>query len=329
MHSTVHLDFPLIHATVTTVTHEHYRTAVHSFLQWVLAQFPSLDVLSSSSEFDITLTRYLHFLWRSGKGKQAGKNAFHGCLHYLPMMKGKLYYASSSLRGWDRLAPSVPHLPMSYSALVLVAVSMASQGWLSSAIGVLLGFDCYLRVSELTALRKSDVALPNDRRLGLASGFDQVALRIRKAKRGVNQWVTVRSACVRSLLLPLVASAVGPEERIFNFSSTTFRKRLHVVCSGLGLPHYVPHSLRHGGATLDHLSGISIDDIMVRGRWASVRSARHYVQQGRALLLEWDMPSDLAELADALRPALLDAVQLAASSHSVAAARKKHRRLRR
>ena len=49
---------------------------------------------------------------------------------------------------------------------------------------------------------------------------------------------------------------------------------------------YVPHSLRHGGATCDYLyaGGESLEDILFRGRWASMKSTRQYIQQGPALM---------------------------------------------
>lgn len=296
---------PLINASVTTSTHHIYRTAVHRFLDWVLSH-SSLDVLSSSpSSFDWLLSQYLHHLWRSGNGKQGGKNTVYGCLLFLPRLRGRLHYSLASLRGWERLAPSSPHQPMSYTVLVLVSVGMSARGWFSSAVGAILAFECYLRVSELVGLRRSDVALPDDRRLGVAGRPDSIALRLRKTKRGVNQWVTVRSPLARALLLELML-ADPEEDRLFPFSAGTFRRRLHAVCAGLGLAGYVPHSLRHGGATHDHLSGLPLEDIMLRGRWASVKSARHYVQQGRALLLARDLDPDLARLSDRLRVDLYD-----------------------
>jgi len=39
------------------------------------------------------------------------------------------------------------------------------------------------------------------------------------------------------------------------------------VCRELGLSAaYVPHSLRHGGATRLHMAGVPLDDILMRGR---------------------------------------------------------------
>ena len=59
-----------------------------------------------------------------------------------------------------------------------------------------------------------------------------------------------------------------------------------MACQSVGLTApYVFHSLRHGGATHRYLSGQPLEDILRFGRWASTKSARRYVQSGRALLL--------------------------------------------
>jgi hypothetical protein len=48
-----------------------------------------------------------------------------------------------------------------------------------------------------------------------------------------------------------------------------------------------------------------LEDILRHGRWASTKSARHYIQAGRALLLSTDIPEDVLDLAHALVPHVL------------------------
>ena len=112
----------------------------------------------------------------------------------------------------------------------------------------------------------------------------------------------VRDRLVIALLRQLVrAAARGPKVsngKVFGFSDQVYRGHFKRACADLRLPvGYVPHSLRHGGATHDHLTGMGLEDILMRGRWASVKSARHYVQSGRALLLDSKVPADIAVLA--------------------------------
>jgi len=58
----------------------------------------------------------------------------------------------------------------------------------------------------------------------------------------------------------------------------------------------VPHSLRHGGATADFLNGATIEQVMFRGRWQGMQSARRYIQTGRALLAAQSVPAHLNRL---------------------------------
>jgi hypothetical protein len=199
--------YPLIAASVVPNTSANYRRAVHLFLEWVFTTYGSLTVLHTTPALDLALCEYLHWIWRTtGKGKQLAKNTVYGCVHFLPRLRGRLQYSLVSLRGLERLQPSVPHRPMSYANASVVAVAMASQGLVSSAIGTLLAFDCYLRVSEMTNLVREDVAMPNDPRLGVDGFYNRMALRIGKTKKGINLWVTVRSPVVQHLVLILLRS---------------------------------------------------------------------------------------------------------------------------
>ena len=86
------------------------------------------------------------------------------------------------------------------------------------------------------------------------------------------------------------------DERVFAFTPASFRIALHQAAAAVGLGHipYVPHSLRHGGATRDFLLGASIEQIMFHGRWVAMESARRYIQTARALLMLQSIPQDIA-----------------------------------
>ena len=107
---------------------------------------------------------------------------------------------------------------------------------------------------------------------------------------------------VESLLRVLVLSAgAGDDARLLPMSADKYRRVFKRACSDLDLSSsYVPHSLRHGGATRWHLLGHSIEDILLRGRWASTKSARRYVQAGRAMLLTTHVPDSLCRIARVL-----------------------------
>ena len=81
---------------------------------------------------------------------------------------------------------------------------------------------------------------------------------------------------------------------------------MRAACVALGVGHtaYVPHSLRHGGATADFLLTGSIERVQFRGRWKSMESVRTYVQTARALLAAQNVPSAVHALGTQLSGAL-------------------------
>ena len=119
---------------------------------------------------------------------------------------GTLTMARKALRGWTRIKPSRSHLPVPRGVLIAIAVQLVIMGSWPVAAAILLGFDCYLRHSELRNLRVSDVALPGDPRLVVGSysregnSHDGAAILLRTTKAGRPQWVSVRDSpsCVRS-----------------------------------------------------------------------------------------------------------------------------------
>jgi integrase len=181
---------------------------------------------------------------------------------------------------------------------VTVAVQMVRRGQLRFGVGTLLAFDCLLRVGELAALRHEDIAFPGDARLGAEYRVSTVS--IRKAKTGRNQSVTIRESCVADLVRDVV-KATKPGQPLFPGGAKAFRRAFKETCAELGISdRYVPHSLRHGGATRLSLLGWKVEDILLRGRWESNKSARIYVKSGRAMLMAIQVPKRIGELAAVL-----------------------------
>ena len=277
----------LVEAAYAPATVKKYSEAVSHFVRWCKRQY--LDP-ADPDDFDSCLTDYFHDLYESGFSKDDARCTLYGILMLQPRLHDALPLAVLALRGWERIVPSVAHPPITWDLAVLVAVHMARYGRWSFAVGTLLAFDCLLRIGELVGLQRGDVADSGDARLG--SEYKGLALRLRKTKTGTNQWVEVRDPSVALLLRQLVRSTRS--KFLFPFSAADFRSVFKATCASLGLSsRYVPHSLRHGGATRLHLQRVSIEDILLRGRWSSTKSARRYVQSGRALLLSVTVPKTI------------------------------------
>lgn len=267
---------------MTRGTLEKYRRAVRGFVEWCRDR--GLDA-RDDEELDELLNEYLHELFFEGKGKALASCTLYGMRLYEPRLKGRLPVSEAALRGFERALPSRPYLPMPWELTVAVAVRLAGDGRWRMAIGVLLAFDCLLRINELLALRRED--LPEH-----AGGMVVV---LKATKTGANQSVVVRRPHVR-VLVSLLLADTAPGAKVFPFSAATFRSTFQRCVKRLGVSeHFVPHSLRHGGATRMFLDGDDIKTIMHRGRWLSLKSVTRYVQSCRAALLELRLRPDLME----------------------------------
>lgn len=298
----------LLEAGYAKRTLSSYKGAVRLFVAWCGEQ---RLLPRTFAELDECLTEYFHALFDrgDGRGKQLAASTLAGVTLALPRAKNRLCVAAVAVKRWSKLCPAISYPPLTWELAVLVAVQMVRAGHYRFAVGTLLGFDCLLRIGELLSLRCSDVADARDSRLG--SEYKQTAVIVRAAKTGTNQSVTIESSDVKGLLRPLLRST-APASLLFPGGPALYRSVFKSCCASLGLSErYVPHSLRHGGATRLHLRGVPLEDILLRGRWASHKSARTYVQSGRALLLSLQAPPSVSSAAAVLAADVRSAFALA------------------
>ena len=173
-----------------------------------------------------------------------------------------------------RQAPCFP------AALALVCVSwliLAQRA--SEACAVLLCFTGLLRASEALSLRWRDVHLIGG----------QVVLLLGRTKRGLEQRVLLSHpatvAWVRRFMQTFACKDV--DAYFTNCSHNRLARWLQKACEALGFGgvHWTSHGLRRGGATELMLQGMSLPDIMLRGRWLSERSCREYLRRGEVMML--------------------------------------------
>jgi integrase len=278
----------LLTGSYAPATAKKYFGAVIRFAHWCRAL--GLQQLRKPRDIDRHLSDYMVELWFDGVGKAEASCTFYGLDMLVPGIKKKMERARRSLRGYNRMMPSVARPPMPWTVAAAVAVWLAAQKKATMAIGVILSFECYLRSGELLRLITTDFASGGDARLGLKDN-QRMHIHLRRTKTGRHQGVEVRDQQVMQLVQWLLARTKAGR-RVFNYHASTYRRWFHRACAALSLsPDYVPHSLRHGGATRDYLNGVPIADVMVRGRWAATKSATHYIQQGRQLMMLQSVPS--------------------------------------
>lgn len=315
----------LLLAPYAESTFIRYRSSTRTFLKWCKLQ--QLPAVSTVDHLDELVARFIQrkFDERGGVGFNNAANLVHGLVMFMPRLKGRLPLSNRSLLGWRKLRPPQPHPPLTRPLACAIAVELARMGMMRYAVATLLAFDALLRVNEFMNLRVEDVILPDDRRLGAIKPLDAssdskaaytgAAIRLRFTKTGTEQFVTIRDKDV-IFLLRLAMQGLKPWDYLFPASSAdraaSFRRAFSKARDNLRLDkRFVPHSLRHGGATYLKLCGWSVDDIRERGRWKATDSAFHYIQSGRALLLVTRVPPHLLLAAETLGENVLASLSIA------------------
>lgn len=281
---------PLHLRVVTARTDAQYQRAVFRFLRWLADTGVIDDERFGFDSMDAVVAFYINFLWTRRHPRSWAVLTVYGLRHLFPQFAGELPTALRSLKGWLKVQPSRQRAVMSKEVACLLAFVMKVVFRDEcAAVLTLLGFDCYLRCAELTHVRRRDlVRLRQD-----------LYVRIPASKTGLDQGVRVLDDRIAKLAWRL-AKRKKPDEFLFpSASAARYRALFMRALDLLGLTEcgYTPHSLRHGGATFDfHVRGMSVDDILLRGRWRAVASARHYVRSLPALLAKVSVPDELVQL---------------------------------
>ena len=287
-------------ASSTVVKYNRYATM---FYDWLLHHGHKP---SSFIQLDQLLSVYLQDMYDKGIGKAAANSTLFGLNIAQPGISDHLPISKKALKGYNKLKPSVPHPPLTWPVTCIIALDMMKRGHFNEGVITLLAFDCYLRINEVLGLYHEDIALGRDVRIG-AGRPDRLYIRLRKTKTGPEQGVEVLNGDVKTLLL-MCQARTPHRSKLFTCTDDHYRTLFHRVCDDLKLPNgYVPHSLRHGGATYGYINGMSFVDIQVRGRWASLKSCTGYVQMFRQALMTRSFPTSIVTASDIImeRPLLI------------------------
>lgn len=277
------------HYAADTVS--RYEGGVQDFTDWLAdrgVRFPRRTLV-----LDQLLCDFTHYVYRlhnrTGAGKSRALYAVYGLIMQQPRLRKRLIMATRALSGWDVLHPAVHSQPLSWSLTCMLAAVMLKQGWWGAAAATIVGFDCYCRPGELLRIRRSQVLLPGDLRVG--SHSLGAALSLKYTKTGPYQWVHVRRKVVGDLLRLVVSvSRYRGWRTLFGLSKQAYSSRFKRACELSGLQGFTPRCLRAGGSTTDCLDGHHINDIVYRGRWRRQDTAKSYIQTGRGVLLENNYP---------------------------------------
>ena len=313
----------LFSGSLAAATFERYQKHVGDFLRYYLPDATSLDdlytlpnkmlpKLNMIDAMDMLLREYISDLYICHRSFTSAKLTFYGIVYFVPRCASFLYESQRYITSWQRTNPSVQHPPLIGPLVALMAVHMARTGYFDCGVLTLLAFDCYLRIGEFTSLRHKDIVQSPSYLNQL--GFASMAVMLSTTKTGDNQSVIVRSTRIANLVRELIHRRANTVDRILSVGGSSFYRRVFThTCRDLGLSnfHFTPHSLRHGGATEDHLRfNIPLPYIMQRGLWVSEASVRHYLQAGQHIDIASRLPPSIVNLLPSMMEHF-DAIMLA------------------
>jgi len=287
---------------VKPATLQQYSSSLHTFLSHALLTHQQFT-LAPPTVLDWQLAVFLQHMFDAARPFDSAAKALHAAVFFRPDLKLCLPQARQCLKGWDRHRAKQSHPPLTWELTVVIASTFARAQHSVAAMAMLLGFDCYLRCGEMLRLRRCDDIVPQDSRMGKA--FTHMAVVLKEAKTGKNQSVTIDNPVVSALLchwLDLLRDT-SPDALVFaGLTPARFRTLMRQACIalGVGATPYVPHSLRHGGATADFLRTQDSARVQFRGRWKLQETARTYLQTARALLAAQQVPAHLNQLGSTL-----------------------------
>ena len=135
-------------------------------------------------------------------------------------------------------------------------------------------------------------------RINVELGQIILALPATKTSKNKEESVAVTDALLCRFTQRVVAATQGPT--ISNLTANQFRSRLQQLCSFLHLErhNFTGYSLRRGGASHAFTEGMHFDQLLITGRWQSVKTARQYLDSGRAALVQLQLSPRSAYLVD-------------------------------
>jgi hypothetical protein len=283
---------PLSATILAPATVRRYTVAC----QWLFQAMSmmNLDIGSEPMAFDRVICQIIDAAWEEGESRNLMGDILSGIQHFVPQLKGQLQGSWRLFTAWGRRELPCRATPLSYDAACAIAAAMWRWSFFDAALTCLLCFHCILRTAEATSITCSQF------RFGNAGRSCVISLPFTKGtqRKGVVEAVTVLDPGLCSMLHTALQFK-APGERLLDRQPHHFRSIFKAACDFYNLRDgYKPYSLRRGGCTHFFKTSASLDLVTERGRWASHRTARIYINV--ALSEEPNLaPADAASIASA------------------------------
>lgn len=259
-------------------TLQSYKRALLHFFVWLDEEHIPLP--AKPRLLDELLARYLEHLWLDDTNVTYAGHTLSAFRRFYPQLRFKMPVARQFFSNWKSVYAPRQAVPMPASVAMAVAGAALAVNELAFAALTLVGFAAFLRTGEITHLQVSHVQVEEH------AGHIFVALPAIKTSKQKVESVQLQDCRLASLLREVMETSSTPF--LFQGSINQFRRQLALFLKFLHLGDYnfTGYSLRRGGASHAFANGQSFDQLLIRGRWQSVKIARQYLDSGRAALIQ-------------------------------------------
>eukprot|EP00438_Fugacium_kawagutii_P010981 Skav206612 [mRNA] locus=scaffold1562:77884:84170:+ [translate_table: standard] len=252
-------------------TLQKYHQQFNRFHDWATAnQLP----LNTALDIDATASQYIEGLWADGFGR-AEASYFVAALQFmLPHIRHHLPLSWRLVKTWSRHEMPTRAVPL--DAHTVVALASLFQVWDEPrlAAGIIVAFDFFLRTGELFTIRRNQVEFA-----GTSATLQLLHTKTGSLKLQSERLLAWDRLAVQALRF--LCQGKQPGDLLLHSSAPRFRLLWHRAVAFFQLNEFFiqPYSLRRGGATSAFRRGASFDQLLVRGRWSHVRTARIYLDE--------------------------------------------------
>lgn len=254
-----------------------YKRAIQRFFQYLDDE--GIDIPASHRMLDVRVSDYLEHMWLDDEPMTYAGHLLSGLRRFMPHLRWRLPRARQYFSNWQASHQSKQAVPFPPVVIMAYAGLAVATKQYSLACLLLVGFLAFLRTGEIVSLTATKVAV--DARKGRVL----VALPSTKTSHHREETVCVDDVRVAKLTRFVLATTRG---RLWTGSTSAFRATLNEFASFFDLSEFTfsAYSIRRGGASHAFASGARFDDLLVRGRWQSHKTARLYLDTGRAALIQ-------------------------------------------
>ena len=262
-----------------------YKLALTNFFDYL--QDEGIALPKTYHELDNLLAEYIELMYLDDRPVTYAGHLLSALKRFSPRVRHHIPLAKQYFVNWKSSQKVTQAVPMPAIVCMSLASLALSANNAPLAVLLLLSYIALLRTGEIASLRLSHISWDQN------SHIIVVALPNTKTSR-----TAAESVLVKDPYLPFLLSYVKNQQTndaLWPGSVPAFRKALQALCTHLGVDHYhfTPYSIRRGGASQAFSTGVSFDSLLQRGRWQSVKTARVYLDSGRAALVQQQFPVTL------------------------------------